>query len=73
MKKIFVSVKEFLDNGGELEVGRPIYWDNRTFKDGDFVGWHSLGNGKEYIDLGRDFPIPLETARVEIECSPIWK
>ncbi len=78
MKSIFVTVQEFINNGGELNQLRALYHQQA---DGDFkeIGW---------FDKNVQIPAPyciivsksngtfqslIEVVHVEIECTPIYK
>lgn len=69
MKEIFVSVQEFLNNGGNIEVGRPIYWGGNEYQKGTY---QSHSGELLYIDQSA-FPLNTESALVKINCKPIYK
>lgn len=77
MKKIFITVAEFLENGGELEQNREIYVKHRngeiriegkvsTYYDGSY--FYDDEAHSEYLELDN----PHEFF-VEIDCTPIYK
>lgn len=69
MKKIFVTVTEFLENGGELNNGRAIYGESGGYF-GEFRGFNSFN--VPIIGIARR-PTSIHHIYVEIECSPIYK
>lgn len=64
MKTIFVTVAEFLENGGELKWGRQIYDSN------DLTGYEKAFVWDDNISLSND---GKNNCSVEIECKPIYK
>lgn len=66
-KKIYVTVAEFLENGGELKVGRKLYEPSiECF--GDFIYCFSIPDRDYRIsDMGK------YNYHVEIDCNPIYK
>lgn len=71
MKCIFVTIEEFLQNGGKLEKDREIYTEAQNlagyylkpFKD------HHLACNASY----KSFPVLSMAFYVKIEVTPIWK
>ena len=80
MKTIFVTVKEFFDNGGQMSEGRQLYtkapnYDTYipTFK---FLERMSVYPGDSLIRVSRgqsSFPSVQEVTYVEIPVTPIYK
>ncbi len=76
--KGFVTVAEFLENGGELKNKRQLY--SRKHADAPFktVGWY-VKNHPEHSEMfimgniGSTFPYYSNQAYVEIEVTPIYK
>lgn len=79
MKKIFVTVAEFLENGGKLEHERPLYRANEFGYGYDNIGYFDdtvntnkattiwISNG-EFNGSG-----PTHLYFVQIDCTPIYK
>lgn len=71
MKTIYVTVAEFLENGGELEVGRAIY--NSTGSSyGCFTEFDYNYEGV-YIDDDCEYSFSNLDVYVKIPCTPIYK
>lgn len=68
MKKIFVTVKEFRENGGELKEGRKIFMDNI----GNKAAGLFMYNHKELRDVivVDGFNLPTSHVYVQIDCTP---
>ncbi len=84
MKYIFVSIEEFLANGGILEKDREIYTNKqRHFTERhpiEFytIGYYLVSNNAGNILLAynatyKSFPLSLVVHYVKIEVTPIWK
>ena len=72
MKKMLVTLKEFIDNGGILEEGREIYV-NDNFLYGFFLRWDDEQNVPLiYNSDPTSSPIHLAYL-VEIDVKPIYK
>ena len=73
---IFVTVKEFLENGGVLEIGRDFYSMGRTQIIGTYDGRFE---DKDWPDMIRvrtgsgTYPAYDFNTLVEIEVTPIYK
>lgn len=68
MKKIFVSVSEFLDNGGSLNPSRLVY-----DSDGDFIGEFIKFNGLNMPVVGiYSHAYSIHGIYVEVDCTPIY-
>lgn len=66
-KKIYVTVAEFLENGGELEIGRKLYEPSAECF-GDTVYSFSIPDRDYRIsDIGKHHYL------LEIDCTPIYK
>lgn len=75
MKHIFVTVEEFLANGGVLDTERFLYNDKLVligFYDGEFEDSRFEDSVRVKNSTGT-FPIYKSMANVEIECTPIYK
>jgi len=67
MKKIFVTVAEFLENGGKLEIGRAIYHPQ-----GSYIGMMSeQWITKPMIVIDCD-DYSNDNVSVKIDCQPIY-
>lgn len=72
-KPAYVTIKEFIDNGGILEQGRPIYNEDcqligeylEIYKEGNC---HLAKNGSL-----KSFPISEMAFYIKINCKPIYK
>lgn len=74
MKSIYVSVKEFLENGGEFNQDRTLF-DDRYQTTGWFDKNVQVANPFVII-VSRHFSthqMPLESVFVQIEVTPIYK
>ena len=76
IKKIFVSIEEFENQGGVLKEGREIFTIDRpehSYPIGTYLGYdkeqkvHLVKNARY-----KSFPISSMN-QVEIEVTPIWK
>lgn len=75
MKTIFVTVQEFLENGGVLELGRYIFNSSGGMigiYDGTFTDkiFHGMSRIKRSVGT---FPSYNSLTFVEIETTPIYK
>jgi hypothetical protein len=71
MKFIWVTLREFIDNGGKLETGRNIYLSANTNPIGEYK---TFEGGLHLITSGlRTHPISETTFFVAIEVQPIWE
>lgn len=74
MKTTYVTIQEFLDNGGILLKGRMIYIEktkNNFSYTGDFK---EIDNDLIIIqNASRSFPVIPEVFFVEIEVIPVYK
>lgn len=75
MKKIFVTVAEFLENGGELTDGRKIYDSRKTFYNGTYLrtDGDSLILNRDWYTNARETKELTEFCYIEIDCTPIYK
>lgn len=61
MKKIFVTIAEFLENGGKIEEGRKLYEENDF---GKFDYQFSIPDNYILSDIAKTW------YHVEIHCTP---
>ena len=70
--EIFVTIEQFLNNGGILETGREIYSSGNF---GSLLGaFESIDDGD--VTIRRSFGTifrSFEYVYVVIKCQPIWK
>lgn len=74
MKKIFVTITEFLENSEEIPKDREIY-----LKDGDFYEAGKFVSIRDeemiYLKTNRSdlYPFYKYLTYIEIDCTPIYK
>lgn len=73
-KMIFVTVEEFLANGGVLDTDRALFSEN------DFLGYYDSTFDKEHFEnmirikkANGTFPAYPMLTYVKIYCTPIYK
>lgn len=74
MKKIYVTVAEFLENGGELTFGRMIFNAERQWV-GTFIP-HTDRRVKRKIYINTHDGVvqrSIHDRYVQIDCNPIYK
>lgn len=70
MKMIFVTLAEFLENGGTLNQHRSLYDASSTdYYIGDFYGFNSMN--MPLVGFKR-IPMSIHDVGVHIECQPIY-
>lgn len=72
MKKIFVTVAEFLENGGELKLGRSIYGVN-NYQVGEYDGKSDEEDMIRIRQVNRSFPVFSNMYYVKIPCTPHYQ
>lgn len=77
MKKIFVTVEEFIANGGELIYDRDIFARKHAeapiYKIGVFETSHEIHSGMINIrQTNKSIMLYKNQCWVEIECTPIY-
>lgn len=77
MKKIFVTVAEFLENGGKILKGRELFAEGLFSKKIQPIGKYLFKDSDGYVtfekpnsDKSED---GLEYLYVQIDCTPIYK
>jgi hypothetical protein len=77
MKKIFVTVAEFLENGGILKSEVQLYKKNHAKTYPETLGWYvDRATHDDMImigNIGKTFPYYSNQAFIEIDCTPIYK
>lgn len=66
MKKIYVTIAEFIENGGEIAIGRKVYEQSQ---DGQ---WYMSSFNMPYEDY-KFSSLAKENYYVQIDCQPIYK
>lgn len=75
MKTLFVTVEEFLQNGGELEPDRPLFTmskSNQPTRLGWYHGASKFGGCIEAADNSKVFPMMNSIVFVEVQATPIY-
>lgn len=72
MKKMYVSVAEFLENGGKLELGRNIYSNLNGSNIGEFQN-HIDDSMIDIRQSTRNIRCGNRISFVKIDCQPIYK
>lgn len=77
MKKVYVTVTEFIENGGKLEIDRQLFGRKHKEQVYNVIGWY-LGfhtPDGEMIVLGqvsRTMPYYANQAYVEVDARPLY-
>ena len=73
MKTIFVTIKEFIENGGILEKGREIYINKGDIVPSYYLEWdHKQNVPLIYNTNYKSFPVSMGFL-VKIDVTPIYK
>ena len=76
-KEILVTIREFLKNGGDLNIGRDVYSmnakSNLQWPVGTYLGWDDKHNCP--LAKNRRFKsMPISTEnKILVEVKPVWK
>jgi len=77
MKNIFVTITEFLENGGKLEIGRQLFSDNVFNKEIEPVGTYLFTDSEDYVVYNKSNNEHNEDGfdylYVQINCTPIYQ
>lgn len=73
MKKIFVTVAEFLENGGNIPLDTPIYLNEYGYQIiGDFVKDEHPDIIRIRTSSSEAWPFDKKLCWIEILCVPMW-
>ena len=73
MKTIFVTIKEFIENGGVLEKGRKIYINKSDIVPSCYLEWDNKQNTPLIYNASyKSLPVSMDHL-VKINVMPIYK
>jgi len=75
MKKLLITVEEFFENGGEIQIGRELFQNAYPFnKVGDFAGLATLDSEMILVKQStKSIRLYSSLVMILVDCKPIYK